>query len=160
MKSRIAYSWFSAIMTVLVYAVLCISCIATVKDPAKFVTLISLFFIIIVVTLFFGAIYIKATPDYIIMGSPLKSKKIFMRNIKSVELFKPTMGARRVCGSAGFMGYWGIFREGDIGRYYSFFGKASDCFLIRMRNGDKYVLGCKNPQAMTDYIKTQIIACR
>lgn len=76
-----------------------------------------------------------------------------MRDVESVEYFQPTMGAIRVFGSGGFMGYWGVFREGDIGRYYAFYGKASDCFLVRMRNGDKYVLGCEEPDKMIDYIK-------
>ncbi|MCM1349257.1 MAG: hypothetical protein NC338_07590 [Firmicutes bacterium] len=47
-----------------------------------------------------------------------------------------------------------LFKEADVGRYYAFYGKASDCFLIRMKNGDKYVLGCENPGAMVDYIKS------
>ena len=79
-----------------------------------------------------------------------------MRNVESVELFMPTMGAIRIFASGGFMGYWGIFREGDIGRYYGFYGKASDCFLVRMKNGDKYVLGCENPKIMVDYINANI----
>ena len=49
-----------------------------------------------------------------------------------------------------------IFKEGDIGRYYAFYGKASDCFLIRLKNGDKYMLGCENPAEMVRYIRSQI----
>lgn len=79
-----------------------------------------------------------------------------MRNVKSAELFQPTMGSIRICASGGYMGYWGIFREGDIGQYTAFYGKASDCFLIRLKNGDKYVLGCEAPASMVDYIKSQI----
>ncbi len=36
-----------------------------------------------------------------------------------------------------------------------FFGKASDCFLVKMKIGDKYVLGCDNPQKIVDYIESQ-----
>jgi len=79
-----------------------------------------------------------------------------MADVNSVELFKPTMGAIRVCASGGFMGYWGIFKEGDIGKYTAYYAKASDCFLVRLNNGDQYVLGCKVPYKMVDYIKSQI----
>lgn len=79
-----------------------------------------------------------------------------MSEVESVELFQPTMGAIRICGSGGFMGYWGIFREGDIGNYIAFYGKASDCFLVRLKNGSKYVLGCNQPDKMVDYINSQI----
>ncbi len=54
------------------------------------------------------------------------------------------------------MGYWGMFKEGDIGHYTAYYGKASDCFLVRLDNGDKYVLGCKNPDEMIAYIKRMI----
>ena len=76
------------------------------------------------------------------MGSLCKSRKISVRDIERVELFQPTMGAIRIFASGGFMGYWGVFRESDIGRYYVFFGKASDCFL-------------DNPQKIVDYIESQ-----
>lgn len=89
------------------------------------------------------------------MGSLCKSRKISVRDIERVELFQPTMGAIRIFASGGFMGYWGVFRESDIGRYYGFYGKASDCFLVKMKIGDKYVLGCDNPQKIVDYIESQ-----
>ena len=54
------------------------------------------------------------------------------------------------------MGYWGLFKEGDVGNYIAFIGKSSDCFMIRMKNGDKYVLGCKNPKMMVTEIKKKI----
>ncbi|MDE7335542.1 MAG: PH domain-containing protein, partial [Muribaculaceae bacterium] len=103
-------------------------------------------------------VYVKADSRYLVLGSVLRGKKIPMCKVVSVELFQPTMAAMRICASGGFMGYWGIFRESDIGRYYGFYGKASDCFLVRMQNGDKYVVGCERPQEMVDYIRSQISA--
>lgn len=67
------------------------------------------------------------------------------------------MGAMRLFGSGGFMGYWGLFKEGDIGNYVGFYGKSSECFLVRMKNGDKYVLGCKKPEDIVDFISSVII---
>ena len=156
MKSKVKYSQYVTILTAIIYGVMFVGCIATVKEEPEFFCLLGIFLILFFCALFYGVAYIKVTDDYIIMGSLLKSKKILMRNVESVELFRPTMGAIRIFASGGFMGYWGIFREGDIGRYYGFYGKASDCFLVRMKNGDKYVLGCENPKKMVDYIKTNI----
>ena len=79
-----------------------------------------------------------------------------MESIESAELFQPTMGAIRICASGGFMGYWGLFREGDIGKYMGYYGKASDCFMIRTKKGDKYVLGCENPSETVEFIKSQL----
>lgn len=156
MKSKVKYSQYVTILTAIIFGVLFVGCITTVKEEPVFFCLLGLFLILFFSALFYGVAYIKATDDFIIMGSLLKSKKILMRNVESVELFKPTMGAIRICASGGFMGYRGIFREGDIGRYYGFYGKASDCFLVRMKNGDKYVLGCENPEKIVGYINSKI----
>lgn len=156
MKSIISYSRFATILTTIIIVALYVGLILTIKEAPAFFSILFIYIILTICVFFYGAAYIKATPENIIMGSLLRSKKILMRNVESVELFKPTMGAIRIFASGGFMGFWGIFKEGDIGRYYAFYGKASDCFLVRMKNGDKYVLGCKNPDAMVAYIRSQI----
>lgn len=153
MKSKINYSRFSTILTVLIYGLLFIGCTATVHEKPTFFILLSIYIFLIISGLLYGAAYVKVSPDYILLGSIMKCQKIPIRNVESVEQFQPTMGAIRIFGSGGFMGYWGIFREGDIGRYYAFYGKSSECFLVRMKNGDKYVLGCDHPNAMIEYIK-------
>lgn len=156
MKSKITFSRFAATLTVIILGALFVGCIATIHEKIAFFILLAIYLLLITISLFYGAAYIKADTDNIILGSILKSKKILMRDVESVALFQPTMGAIRIFASGGFMGYWGIFREGDIGRYYAFYGKASDCFLVRMKNGDKYVLGCDNPNKMVDYINPHI----
>ena len=77
-------------------------------------------------------------------------------DVKLVKLCPPTMGAIRVCGSGGFFGHWGWFRERDLGKYFAYYGKASDCFLVELKNGHKYILGCKNAPEMVEYIAKQI----
>lgn len=156
MKSKIIYSHFSIILTGILFLTLFFGCYVTLHEKAAFYILLLIFLILVIFALFCGAVYVKANQNYIILGSLFHSRKIRIQNIEYIELFKPTMGAIRICGSGGFMGYWGIFKEGDIGRYYAFYGKSSDCFLIRMKNGDKYVIGCENPSAMVEYIKSQI----
>lgn len=155
MKQKISLSKFSTILTVVVYGMLFMGCIATVHDQYPFFILLAFYLVLLFAGIFYGAAYIKVNPEYIFMGSLCKSRKISVRDIERVELFQPTLGAIRIFASGGFMGYWGLFRESDIGRYYGFYGKASDCFLVKMKNGDKYVLGCDNPQKIIDYIESQ-----
>lgn len=156
MKSRISYSRFSILLTAILSGVLFVACIAKVKEEAAFFTLLAIYLVLFISMLFLGAAYIKADSDYIVLGSLLRGKKIPMCDVKSIEPFKPGMGAIRVCASGGFMGYWGVFRDIRIGKYYGFYGKASDCFLVRLKNGDNYVLGCNQPDRMVEYIKSQI----
>ena len=158
MRSKIAFSRFASILTAVLFVLLFVGCIASIHNKTSFVMILSVYVVLIVCALFYGAAYVEATPDKIILGSLLRRKTILMRDVAGVELFQPTMGAIRIFASGGFMGYWGFFREGDLGRYYAFYGKSSDCFLVRLKNGDKYVLGCTNPESKVDYIKSQISA--
>lgn len=158
MKLKVKNSRYVNAVTSIILGVLYIGCMVTIirHEYLAFYALLSIFLILVVFGFIYGVVYIKMTPDNIVLGSILRRKKILMRDVKSAELFQPTLGAIRIFGSGGFMGYWGIFKEGDIGRYYAFYGKSSDCFLVRMKNGDKYVLGCEEPSRAVEYINSQI----
>lgn len=156
MKSKISYSPFATLLTAILAGGLFVACIAAVKEEPAFFILLAVYLVLFVSMLFFGAAYIKADNNNIVLGSLLRGKKIPMCDVENVERFKPSAGAIRLCASGGFMGYWGTFRETGIGKYYGFYGKPSDCFLVRLKNGRKYVLGCNQPDKMVDYIKSQI----
>lgn len=85
-----------------------------------------------------------------------KIKTILLSDIKSVELCPPTIAERRICGSGGFFGYWGWFREKDLGKYFAYYGKVSDCFFIRLKDGRQYMIGCENPQSVVSCISAAI----
>lgn len=155
MKSKIKLSSFSLWLTIIMLVVMVAACVATFDEPAVFYCLLPIP-VILLVCIAYAPLSIRVDNSYITVVRLLKNRKILMRNVESVQLFQPTLGAIRIWASGGFMGYWGIFREGDIGRYEAFYGKASDCFLVRMKNGDKYVLGCENPAAMVEFIKSKI----
>ncbi|MDE7160506.1 MAG: PH domain-containing protein [Muribaculaceae bacterium] len=160
MKSYIKYSIFAIVLTVAIPLALYIGCLTSIHEKPVFITLLILLLALLIPALFYGAGWIQATPEYVIMGSPLRKRRIPVSEIESITPFQPTMGAIRLCASGGFLGYWGLFREGDIGRYYGYYGRASDCFLLRMKNGDKYVLGCKNPEAMIKYISAHLTSTK
>lgn len=158
MKSKVRLSRYSLVVTFVILVALFIACILTVRDKIPFLILLSMYLILIVTGLIYAPVSICADTETIVLKSILRRRKLLLRDVESVQMFSPTMGAIRIIGSGGFMGYWGIFKEGDIGRYMAFYGKASDCFLLRLKNGDKYVLGCENPQAMADYIQSRLPA--
>lgn len=158
MKSKVRLSRYSLVVTFVILVALFIACILTVRDKIPFLILLSMYLILIVTGLIYAPVSICADTETIVLKSILRRRKLLLRDVESVQMFSPTMGAIRIIGSGGFMGYWGIFKEGDIGRYMAFYGKASDCFLLRLNNGDKYVLGCENPQAMADYIQSRLPA--
>ena len=69
-----------------------------------------------------------------------------------------TMAEKRILGSGGVFGYWGWFREDSIGRYMAYYGKASDCFIVRLKDGKNYMLSCIDPLGMMEYIDSKLNA--
>jgi len=59
-------------------------------------------------------------------------------------------------GSGGFAGYWGWYANSQIGTYFAYYGDRYECFLIKLKNGKKYILGCENSSEMIDRLKIQL----
>lgn len=162
MKSKVRLSIYSMIVTLLVTVALIAGAVWLIcngEDSGYFVAVILLF--ILISAGLYGPLSIAVDKDHISINSLLRNQRLPLSDVYAVELFQPTMGAirmggMRLFGSGGYMGYWGVFREGDIGKYVAYYGKASDCFLVVMKNGTKYVLGCENPEEMVEYIKSQL----
>ena len=156
MESKVQLSKFAYNLTLIINVVLIGCCVSMFNERPGFWIALG----ILLVLLFFGFLYgprqITASPEYVIVRTYLLKLKILVSDIESVELFRPAMGSIRLFASGGYCGYWGMFRDGYIGTYAGYYGKSSDCFLIRMKNGSKYVLGCENPEGMVEYIQSQI----
>lgn len=106
--------------------------------------------------LLYAPVSISLDGDKLTLHTSVLRKAIPLAQIASVALCPPTMAEGRVIGSGGFFGYYGIFREKSIGRYRAFYGKASDCFLVTLKNGKKYMLGCKDAPEMVNAINEKI----
>lgn len=114
MKSKVKLSRFSLILTILINAVLTIGCIATFGDKGKFVILLIILLTLVTFGLLYAPLSITADEDAVTVRSALRRIRIPIRDIESVELFQPTLGAIRIYASGGYMGYWGMFREGGF----------------------------------------------
>ena len=156
MKSRVELSNISSIITITVLLILVCGFFFT-ADTDKFVIYSVIVIALLIFSLWYCPLTISADEKNIYVLSPLRIHSIPMRRVVSVERFSPTMMCSiRLCASGGFLGYWGIFKEGDVGTYFGYYGKSTQCFLMKLDNGDKFVLGCKDTQAMVDYINSII----
>lgn len=156
MRQRVYLSTFCIISTVLV--IVLFVALMFVNNPPLCIqlTLAGLIVILFLVGLFYMPLSIGADKYAIYINRSLKVKAIPMDDVKSVRMCPPTMGARRISGSGGFMGYWGWFRERDLGKYFAYYGRSSDCFLVQLHSGRKYMLGCGNAPQMVEYINSLI----
>lgn len=158
MKSKVVFSPYVLVLTGIILCGLIVGSIIylTTEEPLGGIILILVTVGLLLLGSQYAPLYVEVNSNFVSVKSLLKRKRLRLEDINSVELFQPTMGAIRIFASGGFMGYWGLFKEGDVGNYIAFFGKSSDCFMIRMKNGDKYVLGCKNPEMIVTEIKNRI----
>ena len=156
MRQRVVLSTYSWIATI------CCICVNVffifLNQPPHLIQLLLIVLLVVMSTvgLFYMPMSISADKYAIHINRSLKIKTIPMADVKSVRLCPPTMGAIRIFGSGGFLGYWGWFKERDLGKYFAYYGRSSDCFLVELKDGRKYMLGCKNAPKMVEYIQSLI----
>lgn len=158
MKYPVKFSTYCRIVTILITAVL-LGTIAIQISRGGGPILIVL--IALVATLFGAALFyspqsVEISDTSLRVNRILAHKTLPFSQIRSIELCSPTMSERRDMGSGGFLGYWGHFSERSIGRYFAYYGKASDCFLVRLADGSQYLLGCQNPAGVVDSVNRHL----
>ncbi len=151
MKRKVRLSIFSSIITVGCFAVF-IAIFVVVPQGWFFC-----FYGIVVVGvsllgLYYSPMSVRVTDTAIEVVRSLQIKEFLLADVKEVRLYSPTIGIVRICGSGGFMGYWGWFWERELGRYFAYYGKAFDCFLVVLKDGRKYLLGCQDAPEMVEAI--------
>lgn len=155
MKQRVEFSPF-CIITTLACLALFVGCTFIIPEIWWQIGWGVFVVILLIISLCYMPMSIGADENAIYINRSLKIKTIPMTDVVEVKLCPPTMGAIRICGSGGFLGYWGWFKERDLGKYFAYYGKSSDCFLITLTDGRKYILGCQNAPEMVEYIAKQI----
>ncbi len=159
MKKRVELSSYSIIISAIMIAVICGVVVYAANQSDNEVAvwiLTAVFLALILSTLFFMPMSVSVDKNSITVASPLKNKKIPLKEVSDVRLCSPTMGAIRMCGSGGFFGWYGWFKEKDFGKYFAYYGKASDCFLVTLKDGRKYMLGCKDTHEMVEFLDEEI----
>ena len=142
MKKRVEFSTFCWIITAITTIVICGVFLVTIKTDNNIAAYIwgAAVAVFLLSALFSMPLSISLDNDSLNINRPLKIKSIPLSNIAEAVLCPPTMGAKRICGSGGWFGWYGWFSEKDLGKYFAYYGKASDYFLVTLKNGRKYML--------------------
>lgn len=160
MKRRVALSTFSIILTIAVIALFVVGMISYLNRAVDWLAylLAGSLVLICCLAMYFTPMAISVEDGCLNINMLLRTKSIPLRDIQSVALCPPTMSEKRLLGSGGFFGYWGWFREPSIGRYFAYYGKASDCFLVRLKDGRLYMLGCVDALGIMECINSNLTA--
>ena len=159
LKKRVRLSTWSIIMTIITMAILIGICVWQFsKTENEFFCWLLLFIVIVwsFCSLFYSPMYIVLTNDSINVETPIRVHRIPLDEIESVKICTPTMSEHRICGSGGYFGYFGWFREPSIGKYFAYYGMASQTFLIRLKSGRQYMLGCSDSKEMAKALSDEL----
>lgn len=154
-KQPVVFSTFCVITTIMCLIML-VGCTFIIPESWWQIGWGAFISILLIICLYYMPISIRVDKNTIHIIRSLKIKTIPLSEVASIQPCPPTMGAIRICGSGGFFGYWGWFKERDLGKYFAYYGKSSDCFLVKLHNGRKYILGCKNAPKIVEYISNLI----
>lgn len=156
MKKSVRLSSYSLLISSISCVILCTLCFIKLQQGDLVLAAIPgiILLLLLLLTLFYMPLSISADNSGVHINRPLHRSTIPFDLICSVSLCPPTMAEQRIFGSGGWFGYWGWFKERDLGRYFAYYGRSSDCFLVSLKNGRKYMLGCSDPAEIVDFINT------
>lgn len=153
MKRQVQLSNFCFFATIITLA-LFVGCTFILQEPWWIITWGSFCGITLLFALYFTPLSIEVTDKAIVIHRSLSfDKQLPLADIKDIKPYFPK-NAIRTCGSGGFLGYWGWFASPEIGKYFAYHGKTSDCFLVELTDGRKYLLGCKDSSQIIEFIKS------
>lgn len=160
MKRKVAFSTYSIIITIATIFIFVLGMFRSLHGgPEWLVYLLAASLVIFSgLALFFAPVSVSVEEGCLNVNMLLRTRSIPLNDIQLVAVCPPTMAERRIIGSGGFFGYWGWFKEPSIGKYMAYYGKASDCFLVRLKSDRLYMFSCQDPLGMMEYINSQLSA--
>lgn len=158
MKRKVSLSTYSIIISILGIAIFVGLMIVNLNHGIDWLAyaLAASLVLICSLSLFFTPLSISVEDGCLNINTALRVKSIPLSEIKDVSICPPTVAEKRIFASGGWFGYWGWFSEPSIGKYMAYYGKASDCFLVRLKNDKLYMLSCNDPLGMMEYINESL----
>ncbi len=157
MKQKVKFSTYSLIITAVVLVLSVVGIFSLVGNVDKLTIFCIIMGLATIAGLYYCPISIEANASGVKLNRLLSGAKCFHYDeIETVDTCYPSAGGLRLCGSGGFFGYWGYFSDIMIGSYFGYYGSRNNCFMIKLKNGKQYVIGCDNAISIVDYINGKL----
>ena len=157
MKSKVALSTYCKVITFALVILLIVGIVSCSDNGTKLLALVFISIALIGFSLFYFPTAVETTGNAFIIHRFLKSKTIPYSSISSADTCIPSAGGIRLCGSGGFLGYWGYFNDIIIGTYFGYYGNRNQCILIKLKNGRQYVVSCEEQIKMIHSINDHLL---
>ncbi len=156
MKSKVKLSIYCILISLVVIIAFIVGIVSSWGINDKIWWLVGIFVVLMAFGLFYSPISIEAAESAVVIHRAVKTKAIPYSLIRSVDWCYPSAGGLRLCGSGGFLGYWGYFNDIIIGTYFGYYGRRDQCILIRLKDDKQYVVSCQNPDEMLVLINSKL----
>jgi len=147
------WSPFAIVVTILIVVGMFALIVSIDRWPqwrVPFIIVLACMFIITVAAAFFSPTRIILTDSNLIIKFSLRSKAIPLTEIKSAVPYQRTMNFVRTFGSGGYYGWWGRFRNQELGRFFVYATNLRRLILITTDSGRKYLISCSDPASFLD----------
>lgn len=99
---------------------------------------------------------LKLSEDKLTICKLVGVKEIPFSAIEKIEPYKDYHSDIRLTGNGGFLGYTGLFRNKELGKYTAFVGNYSQAFYIRTKNGKIYVTSSEQREEIIRQIQLKL----
>lgn len=154
-KQKTRWSVFSMIMTLLVVIFFLGAGAYMVRtgEPLFITALLwGLLIVMCLTSMCFYPMEIQVGEGKLNIAFPFRNKSIPLDEIAKAEPYQITMNFVRVCGSGSFFGWWGWFRNQELGKFMVYASELKNLFYIELKNGKKYVISCSDSEALCQAI--------
>lgn len=153
MKNKVKYSTYSLVVTAAVVLLTLIGSVSLLGDTDRLIRFLIIMGTAILAGLYYCPKSVEADGNEVAIRRIIGSTKRFTYDsILSADTCYPSAGGLRLCGSGGFFGYWGYFSDIMLGTYFGYYGSRSHCFILKLKDGKQYVVGCEDPTAIVSHI--------
>lgn len=154
MKNKVKFSNLSKFLKIFVMIIFIVG-FFMISSRSELIIYSLIVFPTIFISLYYCPVSIEADQKCVTLNRLMsKPKKFQYSDIKLAETCYPSAGGIRICGSGGFLGYWGYFNDIMYGNYFGYYGRRDNCFILELKDGKKYILGCENQVEFVNYIKS------
>ncbi len=133
--------------------------LTVVKSSSSNALLMGIFLLILALTGYFvtqAPMSLKVSEDRLIICKLAGTKEIPFSEIEKIEPYKDYHSDIRLMGNGGFLGYTGLFRNKELGKYTAYVGNYSQAFYIRTKNRKMYVTSCEHREEVIRRIRQKL----
>lgn len=131
--------------------------IAKISELSTWV--LSTFSIVLLLSVYFvlqAPMSLKLSDDKLIISKLVGMKIIPYSDIEKIEPYEDYHSDIRLMGNEGFLGYTGLFRNKELGKYTAFVGNYSQAFYIRTKSGKIYVTSSEQREEIIRQIRLKL----